>query len=73
MRPTTAKASEECVLLIGDEAGEAARILEGSRSATDEGVRVDCVNELYSGIERLPGGGVGAVVLYLTIPASRGM
>jgi diguanylate cyclase (GGDEF)-like protein/PAS domain S-box-containing protein len=73
VRPATAKASDECVLLIGDEAGEAARILEGSRSATDEGVRVECVSELSSGIDRLRSGGVGAVVLDLTFPDSGGM
>ena len=73
MRPATAKASDECVLLIGDEAGEAAKILEGSRSATDQGVRVECASELSSGIERLRSGGVGAVVLDLTFPDSGGM
>jgi diguanylate cyclase (GGDEF)-like protein/PAS domain S-box-containing protein len=73
MRSATAKASAECVLLIGDEAGEAARILEGSRSATDEGVRVECASELSSGIERLRSGGVAAVVLDLTFPDSGGM
>jgi diguanylate cyclase (GGDEF)-like protein/PAS domain S-box-containing protein len=70
--PTT-KDNAECVLLIGDEAGEAAGILEGSRSATDEAVRVECVSELSSGIERLRSGGVGAVVLDLTFPDSGGM
>ena len=73
MRPATAKPSDECVLLIGDEAGEAARILEVSRSATDEGVRVECASELSSGIERLTSGGVAAVVLDLTFPDSGGM
>ena len=70
---TNTKDNGECVLLIGDEAGEAAGILEGSRSATDEGVRVECVSELSSGIERLRSGGVGAVVLDLTFPDSGGM
>ncbi len=73
MKPTSTKDRDECVLLIGDEAGEAANILEGSRSATDEGVRVECVSELSSGIERLRSGGVGAVVLDLTFPDSGGM
>jgi diguanylate cyclase (GGDEF)-like protein/PAS domain S-box-containing protein len=63
----------ECVLLIGDEAGEAAGILEGSRSTTDEGVRVECVSEISSGIERLRSGGVAAVVLDLTFPDSGGL
>jgi diguanylate cyclase (GGDEF)-like protein/PAS domain S-box-containing protein len=70
---TSTKDSGECVLLIGDEAGEAARLLEGSRSATDEGVRVEWVSELSSGIERLRSGGVGAVVLDLTFPDSGGL
>src|ERR1700726_3276409 len=73
LKPATAKASDECVLLIGDEAGETAKILEGSRSATDEGVRVECASELSSGIERLRSGGVAAVVLDLTFPDSGGM
>jgi len=70
---TNTKDSGECVLIIGDEAGEAAGILEGTRSATDEGVRVECASELSSGIERLRSGGVGAVVLDLTFPDSGGM
>src|SRR5580704_3083554 len=73
VKPTSTKDSGECVLLIGDEAGEAARLLEGSRSATDEGVRVEWVSELSSGIERLRSGGVGAVVLDLTFPDSGGL
>ena len=73
MKPTSTKDSGECVLLIGDEAGEAARILEGTRSGTDEGVRVECVSELSSGIERLRSGGVAAVVLDLTFPDSGGL
>jgi diguanylate cyclase (GGDEF)-like protein/PAS domain S-box-containing protein len=73
VKPTTTQDSGECVLLIGDEAGEAARILEGSGSATDKRVRVEWVSELSSGIERLRSGGVAAVVLDLTFPDSGGM
>ena len=73
MEPTTTKDSDESVLLIGDEAGEAARILEELGSATDERVRIECVSELSSGIDRLRRGGVGAVVLDLTFPDSGGM
>jgi diguanylate cyclase (GGDEF)-like protein/PAS domain S-box-containing protein len=73
VKPTTTRDSDECVLLIGDEAGEAARLLEGSSSATDERVRVESVSELSSGIDRLRRGGVGAVVLDLTFPDSGGM
>jgi diguanylate cyclase (GGDEF)-like protein/PAS domain S-box-containing protein len=73
VKPTSAKDTDECVLLIGDEAGEAARILEGSGSATDEGVRVEWVSELSGGIDRLRSGGVAAVVLDLTFPDSGGL
>jgi diguanylate cyclase (GGDEF)-like protein/PAS domain S-box-containing protein len=73
VKPATAKESEECVLLVGDEAGEAARFLGESGSATDKPVRIECVADLSSGIERLRSGGVGAVVLDLTFPGSGGM
>jgi hypothetical protein len=68
VKPATAKESEECVLLVADEAGEAARFLAGAGSATDKPVRVECVTDLSSGIGRLHSGGVGAVVLGLTFP-----
>jgi diguanylate cyclase (GGDEF)-like protein/PAS domain S-box-containing protein len=73
VKPATTKNSDECVLLIGDEAGEAARFLEGSGSATSERVRIEWVIDLSSGVERLRGGGVAAVVLDLTFPDSGGM
>src|ERR1700722_2635217 len=73
VKPTSMKDSGECVLLIGDEAGEAARILEGSGPATDEPVRVEWVSGLSSGIDRLRSGGVAAVVLDLTFPDSGGL
>src|ERR1700676_2961569 len=73
VKPTTTQDSGECVLLIGDEAGEAAGILEGAGLPTDERVRVEWVSELSSGIERLRSGGVAAVVLDLTFPDSGGM
>jgi hypothetical protein len=65
-KQTDTKDSDECVLLIEAEPGEAARILDELGSATDERLRVGWVTELSSGIERLRNGGVGAVVLDLT-------
>ena len=70
MKTTTTKVdSAECVLLVGDEAGEAARILKDLGSA----VRVEWFRELSSGIERLRSGAVGTVVLDLTFSNSGGM
>src|SRR6202165_4428333 len=71
--PTNTKDSDECVLLIEAEADDAARILDELGSATDERFRVEWVTELSSGIERLRRGGVGAVVLDLTLPDSQGV
>src|SRR6202158_6368697 len=69
----TMKDGDECVLLIEAQAGDAARILDELRSATDEPFRVEWVTELSSGIERLRNGGVGAVMLDLTVPDSHGV
>ena len=73
VKPTNTRDSDECVLLIGDEAGEAARILGELGSAADERIRIEWLRELPSGIERLRSGAVGAVVLDLTFPDSGGM
>src|ERR1700682_965490 len=76
LRTTTqmnTKDSDECVLLIEAEAVDAARILDELGSATGERFRVEWVTELSSGIERLRRGGVGAVVLDLTLPDSHGV
>jgi diguanylate cyclase (GGDEF)-like protein/PAS domain S-box-containing protein len=73
VKPTTTKDSGECVLLIGDDADEASRISEELGSAADERVHIEWVRELSSGIDRLCSGGVGAVVLDLTLPASGGL
>src|ERR1700726_1010247 len=73
VKPTNMKETDECVLVIGDEAGEAARILKKLGSAADERVRVERVRELSSGIDRLHSGGVAAVVLDLTFPDSGGL
>jgi diguanylate cyclase (GGDEF)-like protein/PAS domain S-box-containing protein len=71
--PTTTKDSAECVLLIGDEAGEAAEILKELCSATEERISIEQVSEFSNGIDRLRNGGVGAVVLDLTFPDSGGL
>src|ERR1700730_8242167 len=72
-KQTNAKDSGECVLLIDAQADDAARILDELRSAPDERFQVEWVTELSSGIERLRSGGVGAVVLDLTLPDSHGV
>jgi len=64
---------EECVLLIEADGDVAAEILAELNSATEERLHVEWVTELASGIERLRKGGVGAVVLDLTLPDSRGV
>jgi len=72
-KQTNTKQSDECVLLIEAEADDAARIVNELGSATDERFNVEWVPELSSGIERLRNGGVGAVVLDLTLPDSHGI
>src|ERR1700726_2301622 len=64
---------EECVLLIEADADVAAGILAELNSITEERFHVEWVTELSSGIERLRKGGVGAVVLDLTLPDSHGI
>jgi diguanylate cyclase (GGDEF)-like protein/PAS domain S-box-containing protein len=70
---TNMKDSDECVLLIDAQADDAARILDELSLATDERFRVECVTELSSAIERLRNGGVGAVMLDLSLPDSQGI
>ena len=72
-KQTYTKDSDECVLLIEAEPDDAARILDELGSATDERLRVEWVAELSNGIERLRNGGVGALVLDLTLPDSQGV
>src|ERR1700719_101457 len=71
-RPNT-KDGEECVLLIEADADVAAELLAELNSETEERFHVEWVTELASGIERLRKGGVGAVVLDLTLPDSCGI
>ena len=72
MRPNT-KDGEECVLLIEPDADVAARILTELKSVTEGQFQVEWFTELSSGIERLRKGGVGSVVLNLTLPDSHGV
>jgi diguanylate cyclase (GGDEF)-like protein/PAS domain S-box-containing protein len=71
-RPDT-KDGDECVLLIEADPQVAAGILAELNSTTEERFHVEWVTELSSGIERLSKGGVGAVVLDLTLPDSHGV
>jgi diguanylate cyclase (GGDEF)-like protein/PAS domain S-box-containing protein len=61
-----------CVLLIEAEADAAASLLDQLGSAEGR-FRVEWVTELSGGIERLRHGGVGAVLLDLSLPDSRGI
>jgi diguanylate cyclase (GGDEF)-like protein/PAS domain S-box-containing protein len=72
-KPTNANDTDECVLLIEAVPDDAARILNQLGSAADERFRVEWVTELSSGIERLHSGGVGSVVLDLTLPECHGL
>jgi len=65
--------SEGCVLLIGAQADDAARVLNDLDSPTEKLFQVEWAAELSSGIERLRKGGVGAVILDLTLPDSDGI
>jgi diguanylate cyclase (GGDEF)-like protein/PAS domain S-box-containing protein len=71
-RPNT-KDGEQCVLLIEADPNVAAGILAELNSATEGRYHVEWFTELSIGIERLRKGGVGAVVLDLTLPDSHGV
>jgi diguanylate cyclase (GGDEF)-like protein/PAS domain S-box-containing protein len=71
-KPRNTKDVHGCVLLIEAEAEAAASLLDQLRSA-EERFRVEWVTELSGGIERLRLGGVGAVLLDLSLPDSRGI
>src|ERR1700681_26329 len=70
---TSTKVSDECVLLIAAEVHQAAILLDQLASPTGERFRVEWVPDLSIGIERLRNGGIGAVVLDLTLPDSHGV
>jgi diguanylate cyclase (GGDEF)-like protein/PAS domain S-box-containing protein len=63
----------ESVLLIADDANDAARVLGELGSITEEHFRVEWVTDLSRGIERLRAGGVRAVVFGLNLPGCRGI
>jgi diguanylate cyclase (GGDEF)-like protein/PAS domain S-box-containing protein len=67
------KDRDQCVLLIEAQADDAARILDELGAVTNERFRVEWVTELSSGLERLRKGGVGGVILTLTMPDSSGL
>jgi diguanylate cyclase (GGDEF)-like protein/PAS domain S-box-containing protein len=71
-KPPKTKDVHGCVLLIEAEAVAAASLLDQLGSA-EERFRVEWVTELSGGIERLRHGGVGAVLLDLSLPDSRGI
>jgi diguanylate cyclase (GGDEF)-like protein/PAS domain S-box-containing protein len=63
----------DCVLLLEDNADDAARILGELKSLRGEKLRAEWLTNLSSGLERLRRGGVGAVLLNLTLPDSGGV
>jgi diguanylate cyclase (GGDEF)-like protein/PAS domain S-box-containing protein len=71
-KPKHATNTDECVLLIEAISDDATIILNELGLAADERFRVEWVTDLSSGIERLRSGGVGSVVLDLTLPGYRG-
>jgi diguanylate cyclase (GGDEF)-like protein/PAS domain S-box-containing protein len=72
-KQTNTKDSDERVLLIEAEAGDAAAILEQLGSGTEERFQVEWITRLALAIERLRRGGIGAVVLDLALPDSSGI
>ena len=60
-------------MLIASDADAAARVLGELGSVTEERFEVEWVTELSRGIERLCEGGVGATVLDLNLPDSKGV
>jgi diguanylate cyclase (GGDEF)-like protein/PAS domain S-box-containing protein len=72
-KQTNTKDSEECVLLIEAETGDAAAILEQLGVGVEERFQVEWVTRLALAIERLRRGGIGAVVLDLALPDSDGI
>src|ERR1700730_6839141 len=70
-QPNT-KDGDECVLLIEADPDVAAGIL-AELNSTKESFHIEWFTELSSGIERVRKGGIGAVVLDLTLPDSCGI
>src|SRR5450755_2179470 len=72
-KQTNMKDSDECILLIEAEAGDATVILEQLGLGTEERFQVEWITRLALAIERLRRGGIGAVVLDLALPDSNGI
>jgi diguanylate cyclase (GGDEF)-like protein/PAS domain S-box-containing protein len=72
-KPSSSSDTDECVLLLEASAGDAARVLAELDLITDQKLRVEWLVDLSSGIERLSRGGVGAVLLDLTLRDSLGV
>jgi diguanylate cyclase (GGDEF)-like protein/PAS domain S-box-containing protein len=70
---TDTSTGDECVLLIEGSAHDAASILDELASEPQEQLHVEWVTHLSSGLDRLGAGGVGVVVLDLTLPDSHGL
>jgi DNA-binding NtrC family response regulator len=67
------KDRDQCVLQIEAAPNDATRILEELGSVTNKRFRAEWVTEVSGGIERSRRGGVGAVLLDLTLPDSHGV
>jgi diguanylate cyclase (GGDEF)-like protein/PAS domain S-box-containing protein len=72
-KPSSSSDTDECVLLLEASASDAARVLAELDLITDQKLRVEWLVDLSSGIERLSRGGVGAVLLDLTLRDSLGV
>jgi PAS domain S-box-containing protein len=67
-KPMTVGRDHERILLIADDADEAATVLGELGSVTEESFQVEWVTDLSSGIERLRTGGVATIVFDLNLP-----
>jgi diguanylate cyclase (GGDEF)-like protein/PAS domain S-box-containing protein len=72
-KTTSTSNSDECVLVLEGDPGDATRILGELGLVTGHKFRVEWLTELSSGIERVRRGGVGAVLLDLTLSDSNGI
>lgn len=72
-KPAKIKDRDECVLRSEAAPNDATRILEELGSATNKRFRVEWVTVVSGGMERSRRGGVGAVLLDLTLPDSHGV
>jgi len=72
-KQTKTRAAGECILLVEANPPDAATILEALGSAADEPYCMEWAIDLSSATKRLCAGGVGAVLLDLTLPDSHGI